>query len=137
MFQVALGMTLASTTLLLALAVAVIWGLAPGELRDPATRTTLSLLIVATLAGTFTALIDGQFRASGQSATARFPSTSRGWWNAGRNRRPVMFRSMVAVAAARCWAGSWRPLPWCCGHAISSAVPVENRGTGRGASCAN
>jgi O-antigen/teichoic acid export membrane protein len=68
-FGVALGMTLVSTLALLGLAAAVIWSLDLGPVRDTATRMTLSLLILATLAGTFTPLLDGSFRASGRAAT--------------------------------------------------------------------
>jgi O-antigen/teichoic acid export membrane protein len=99
-FQVALGMTAASTLLLLALALLVIWGLAPGPLQDPATRMTLSLLVVATLAATFTPLVDGQFRAAGQSATGTLSiHLSRLVEWSGGIAGLVMFRTMVAVAA--------------------------------------
>lgn len=99
-FQVALGMTLASTLLLLVPALAVIWSVDIGPLREAATRMTLSLLISATLLGTFTPLIDGQFRAAGQAATGTLIvhlSRLAEWLGAMAGL--VMFRTMVAVAA--------------------------------------
>jgi O-antigen/teichoic acid export membrane protein len=99
-FRMALGTTATSTLLLLALALAVIWSFDFGPVRDASTRLTLSMLVAATLAGTFTPLIDGQFRAAGNSAA--------GTWSLhlvrlvewlGGIAGLAMFRSMLAVAA--------------------------------------
>jgi O-antigen/teichoic acid export membrane protein len=98
-FGIAVGITAASTLLLLAVAMAVIWSFELGPVRDVATRLPLSLLVIVMLIGTFTPLIDGQFRASGRFATgALVIHVSRLVEWSGGIAGLVAFRTMTAVA---------------------------------------
>ncbi len=98
-FGIALGVTAASTLLLLVLALAVIWCFEFGPVRDMSTRMPLSLLVLVTLIGTFTPLIDGQFRAAGRFATGTLViHLSRLVEWTGGIVGLMAFRTMTAVA---------------------------------------